>query len=128
MGTNPSITITIGIPHKALSPNARCHYMTKAAQVKRARSTARVLAFTPQLKHETNALLWSNAISTVVWYTKTKRRPDADNALAMLKPTFDGLADAGVLANDRNLAHNPIRFEVDRENPRVEVTISEVKP
>lgn len=119
MGTEPSITITIGIPHKCLSPNVRCHYMTKAAQVKRARATAWVKAGSPCTR-------WTDAISTVVWYTKTKRRPDADNALAMLKPTFDGLADAGVLANDRNLAHNPIRFEVDRSNPRVEVTISEV--
>ena len=121
MGTETSLTITIGIPHKALSPNARCHYMTKAAQVKRARAWAWAKA-----GHVTTR--WTNAISTVVWYTQTKRRPDADNALAMLKPTFDGLTDAGVLANDRDLAHNPIRFEVDRSNPRVEVTISEVKP
>ena len=125
MGTEPSITITIPIPHKALSPNARCHYMTKATKVKAARNCAYWFA---AVDSSCQPQRWTNAISTVVWYTKTKRRPDADNALAMLKPTFDGLADAGVLANDRNLAHNPIRFEVDRENPRVEVTISEVKP
>jgi Holliday junction resolvase RusA-like endonuclease len=71
-------------------------------------------------------MLLTNAISTVVWYAKTATHPDPDNALAMLKPYFDGLADAGVLANDRNLAHNPIRFEKDKTNPRVEVTITRV--
>jgi Holliday junction resolvase RusA-like endonuclease len=118
-----SVTITIGIPHKALSPNARPHFMARAGVVSRARRAAFIRG---TIVTVAGAPEWTNAISTVVWYTKTKRRPDADNALAMLKPTFDGLADAGVLANDRNLAHNPIRFEVDRSNPRVEVTISEV--
>ena len=121
-----SITITIPIPHRSLSPNSRVHWARKAKHVKTARAIARLLSFTPQLKHETNALLWTNAISTVVWYAKTATHPDPDNALAMLKPYFDGMADAGVLANDRNLAHNPIRFEKDRANPRVQITITRV--
>jgi crossover junction endodeoxyribonuclease RusA len=119
-----SITITIPIPHRALSPNARTHWATKAKKVKAARGVAWWYA---KVDADWTPTHWTNAISTVVWYAKTATHPDPDNALAMLKPYFDGLADAGVLANDRNLAHNPIRFEKDRANPRVELTISMIE-
>jgi Holliday junction resolvase RusA-like endonuclease len=118
-----SITITIPIPHRSLSPNARTHWATKAAKVKAARRFACIQGIAVTVEAEPN---WPNAISTVVWYAKTATHPDPDNALAMLKPYFDGMADAGVLANDRNLAHNPIRFEKDRANPRVQITITRV--
>jgi Holliday junction resolvase RusA-like endonuclease len=118
-----SITITIPIPHRALSPNARTHWATKAKKVKAARGVAWWYA---KVDADWTPTHWPNAISTVVWYAKTATHPDPDNALAMLKPYFDGMADAGVLANDRNLAHNPIRFEKDRANPRVQITITRV--
>jgi crossover junction endodeoxyribonuclease RusA len=118
-----SITITIPIPHRALSPNARTHWATKAAKVKAARNVAYWFA---AVDSSCQPKRWPNAISTVVWYAKTATHPDPDNALAMLKPYFDGMADAGVLANDRNLAHNPIRFEKDKANPRVQITITRV--
>jgi Holliday junction resolvase RusA-like endonuclease len=116
-----SITITIPIPHRSLSPNARTHWRAKAVKVKAARRAASVLCVAT-VGH--GHMLLTNAISTVVWYAKTATHPDPDNALAMLKPYFDGMADAGVLANDRNLAHNPIRFEKDKANPRVQITIT----
>jgi crossover junction endodeoxyribonuclease RusA len=119
-----SITITIPIPHRALSPNARTHWATKAKKVKAARGVAWWYA---KVDADWTPTHWTNAISTVVWYAKTATHPDPDNALAMLKPYFDGMADAGVLANDRNLAHNPIRFEKDRANPRVELTITKIE-
>jgi Holliday junction resolvase RusA-like endonuclease len=121
-----SITITIGIPHKALSPNEKPHWAAKAKKVKAARSKAWLLAQTEIVCSKSPAPQWVHAISTVVWYSRTKRRPDPDNANAMLKPTFDGMCDAGVVLNDKNLYHNPPRFEVDKQNPRVEVTISVV--
>jgi crossover junction endodeoxyribonuclease RusA len=119
-----SITITIPIPHRALSPNARTHWATKAKKVKAARGVAWWYA---KVDADWTPTHWTNAISTVVWYAKTATHLDPDNALAMLKPYFDGMADAGVLANDRNLAHNPIRFEKDRANPRVELTITKIE-
>jgi len=118
-----SITITIPIPHRALSPNARTHWATKAKKVKAARGVAWWYA---KVDADWTPTHWTNAISTVVWYAKTATHPDPDNALAMLKPYFDGMADAGVLANDRGLKHNPIRFEKDKANPRVQITITRV--
>jgi len=48
---------------------------------------------------------------------------DADNALATLKSLFDGLQDAGIVANDRHLTHAPVLQYTDRKNPRVEIEI-----
>ena len=62
------------------------------------------------------------------WYAKD-RRTDPDNLAAGQKFILDGLVKAGVLAGDgwkqvRSIYH---RFEVDRERPRVEIEIREVK-
>lgn len=65
---------------------------------------------------------------TVTWYCPNKRK-DKDNIMAGQKFIFDGLQAAGKVDNDgwkqvRNVLHI---FEVDKENPRVEVDITEFK-
>ena len=62
------------------------------------------------------------------WYCKDKRR-DKDNIIAGQKFIIDGLVQAGVIENDGwkqigNIFHF---FEVDSENPRVEIIIKGVK-
>lgn len=64
---------------------------------------------------------------TVTWYCRDRRK-DKDNIMAGQKFIFDGLQAAGKMENDgwkqiRNVNH---RFEVDKQNPRVEVEILEV--
>ena len=110
-----SITITISIPHRALSPNARTHWRAKAVKVKAARRAASVLCVAT-VGH--GHMLWTNAISTVVWYAKTATHPDPDNALAMLKPYFDGLADAGVLGHDAAGAPVIIDYKTRKTKPK----------
>lgn len=61
------------------------------------------------------------------WYCKDKRR-DKDNVMSAQKFIFDGLQKAGVIENDgwkqiRDIIH---RFEIDKENPRVEIEIKEL--
>lgn len=120
-----SVTITLPLPPRELSPNARVHYMAKARAVKKYRrwaaTEAQVAMGTFSLKH---AYFWTAATVRVRWFTRTRRRPDADNALASLKAAFDGMADAGLFANDRGLTHKPIVFAVDKANPRVEITVT----
>lgn len=63
----------------------------------------------------------------ITWYCKDRRR-DPDNIAAAVKFIFDGLVDAGVIENDgwkQNKGWNN-NFEVDKENPRVEIEISGV--
>ena len=119
------IVVTIPIPNRVLSPNARAHWRVVAAAKKALRMETCCAA--------RNALdacygpMWKSASVAVTWYTKTRRRPDEDNARSSLKAAFDGLEDAYILANDRGLSHEPMVFEVDKANPRVVLTVREVK-
>ena len=58
-----------------------------------------------------------------VYYMPTKRRVDLCN---LIEATCDILVDAGVLKDDNSTivaAHDGSRVDLDREHPRVEITI-----
>ena len=63
----------------------------------------------------------------ITWYEKNKKR-DPDNVQAGIKFILDGLKEAGVIINDGWKQIGPITHEmqVDKNNPRVEVEITEV--
>jgi len=61
----------------------------------------------------------------VVAYFKTKRFPDPGNFMASLKATEDGIADAGIVENDRGLWPERPIFGTDKARPRIEITITE---
>lgn len=122
--TQRTLTITVGLPHKALSPNARAHWRTVAKHKKAARFEA--LSLSLLTVNGTEA--WTHARTSIKWYTKTIRHPDPDNALASLKAHFDGIRQSGLLADDNNLSHDAIKFAKDAKNPRVEITITKEAP
>ncbi len=64
----------------------------------------------------------------IIWYEKDKRR-DKDNVMSGQKFIFDGLVEAGVLKNDgwKQVGDVTHRVRVDRDNPRVEIEIIQVK-
>lgn len=119
------LRITLAPPHRCLSPNARCHFMAKANAVKAYRFDAgiKARAFIGRAK----CPAWKRATAQATFYVKVNRRRDADNALASLKPVFDGLRDAGVIDDDSGLVHLPVEFVVDKRRPRVEVTVRQIK-
>ena len=64
----------------------------------------------------------------ITWYCKNRRR-DPDNIASAVKFIFDGLVEAGVIKNDgwkenKGWENN---FEVDKNNPRVEIEIEGVE-
>ena len=64
----------------------------------------------------------------ITWYCKNKRK-DKDNIMAGgLKMILDGLVVAGVIKNDgwAHIGSINNHFEVDKNNPRVEIKITEV--
>lgn len=90
------------------------------ADLKRA-NTGRVMA----AAHGTPHMVRVDVVIT--WICKDKRR-DKDNIMAAQKFVFDGLHKGGVLDNDGwaqigDVAH---KFAVDKQNPRVEVELTEV--
>jgi len=114
-----AVTITMPLPHKNLSPNARVHWSTKHSHRKKQRHAASFVAYSSAL----SGAKLERARVQATFYHKDRRNRDGDNYLAMLKGAFDGIADAGVVANDSGFVHMPVRFEIDKDNPRVEITI-----
>lgn len=116
------LTVTVGIPARTLSPNARSHWAVKAKATKRARVESWAAAQVAM--HEANQKgAWKEATCQVHWYARDSRRRDKDNCLASLKATFDGLVDAGLLHDDSALTHLPLVLMVDTRNPRVELIL-----
>lgn len=119
-----TITITIPLPPRELSPNhtvgSRGGRLGKAAKIKAYRRTAGFVALAARGR---TTLAWPKATAQATFYVKINRRRDADNALASLKAAFDGLRDAGVIADDSGLTHLPVVFAVDKVRPRVEIKV-----
>ena len=62
-----------------------------------------------------------------VYYMRTRRRVDLNN---LLEATADILVDAGVLVDDNSdviAAHDGSRVFYDKQNPRVEITITNLR-
>ena len=68
---------------------------------------------------------WQSVGVRATFYHKVKRRRDDVNHLAMLKPAYDGIVDAGLLVDDDAscLVTLPADFMIDATAPRVELKI-----
>lgn len=121
-----SIHITLPFPPKELNPNWRGHWSVKAKAVKGYRAHAWAATKQACGKAGLHYPQWKRAMSRVTFYAKTPNRRDRDNLAAMLKPVWDGAADADLLLNDSGLGHYPAGLELDPANPRVEITIEKV--
>jgi Holliday junction resolvase RusA-like endonuclease len=71
---------------------------------------------------------WPNTVITakVVFVVPDRRQRDLDNCMAMLKPCWDGLVDAGVLVDDdsRHLKLAAPEMRIEKGQKYVEVTLS----
>jgi crossover junction endodeoxyribonuclease RusA len=105
------LRIELPWPDKALSPNGRVHWARKAKAVAKHRGFAKLAAIAA-----IRSAKWPSGVREA--YAKTRfidpstRRRDRDNHASMCKSYFDGLADAGVVANDCGFVHWPVTFEV----------------
>jgi Holliday junction resolvase RusA-like endonuclease len=111
------------LPPAVLSPNARVHWGAKAKAVKRYRETANLTARAALGRRD---VPMQQARVTARFFFVDRRRRDRDNLLASLKPAFDGLADAHMIANDAGMTHMPVEIAVDRDYPRVEIEIEKL--
>lgn len=120
-----SVLIVLPLPPRVLSPNvftgSRGGRMKKARETKGYRAKARRAA--EDLGVESGP--WQRATVAATFFHRDQRRRDDVNSMAMLKPAYDGLVDAGLLEDDdaAHLTTLPATFAVDREHPRVELRI-----
>lgn len=119
-----ALTFQLPIPARELSPNARCHWSRKAKAVTAARVAAACEANRVLFDSKTyTPPKWSKARCKAVLYHTRAVTPDPDNFIASLKPYLDGLADAGIVANDRELWPERPEYVRVKRLPRVEITI-----
>lgn len=120
------VKIVLPLPSRDVSPNSRGHWAKKARAVKKQRQDAflgarAALGFRREPR-------WRLARSKAYFYFRDNRRRDRDNMAASLKGAYDGIVDAGILADDSGLTHEPIVFAVDKTDPRVEIFIRPLTP
>lgn len=116
------IVITLPIPDRRLSPNARTHWAAKAKLTREHRTRAMLLA----LAALPSTVQPKLTIATVQidWYHRTAHRLDSTNAIGSCKAYEDGLTDAGIWHDDSGVTHLPVRQFTDKANPRIVLTIS----
>ena len=116
-----TVVITLMLPARALSPNARNHWRIVSKDKRYYRQMASINA---RLAH--NGQPFKAATCEARFFFKDdKRKRDRDNLLASLKSAFDGLADGGLIENDRDLTHLPVKVGIDNDRPRVELHVTE---
>lgn len=110
-------------PDKALSPNSRTHWATKAKAVKLARKEgyyrAMIAGYTKASFAGYDGLfhLW------IDYYAKTRNYPDADNCLSASKAYLDGIADVlGV--NDRRFVYHPFVKDETHKGGKIVIRIT----
>lgn len=122
-----TLHVVLPLPPKELHPNARVHWAKKQRLTREARQRACIAAKDAIGNHRVfqgRATWWQRANVKIIFYHPSNRRRDADSALASCKALLDGIADAGVIANDSGFSFLPVQVELDRENPRVEIWIA----
>jgi crossover junction endodeoxyribonuclease RusA len=115
------LRLVLPLPPKVLSPNARCHWGVKSRAVKAYRWAARIVAMS---EWDSTSDPLPEADIVCVFHFKDKRRRDRDNLLASMKSAFDGIADAGIVADDSSFRHE-VQIGEPSADPHVEIIISE---
>lgn len=67
---------------------------------------------------------WTKAKMEVKAFFKTLNFPDPDNLTSRLKSSIDGIADSGIINDDKSLWPERPEFFKDARNPRIEITIT----
>jgi Holliday junction resolvase RusA-like endonuclease len=119
--------LTLPMPDRKLSPNARTHWAVKARVVKAARDKGKWAA--QKVLHDAGIEppQWSKAHYFVAFFCSTAAKRDNDNLMASLKSYRDGIADSGLVADDCGMWPQGCEIKKDALNPRCEITIWEVE-
>lgn len=107
MNTQPMpIALTLPWPIKALSPNARVHFMALAKAKKAYRNACYIQARRQGILAGSTQLQGKPLAIHLEFVPPTKHPRDEDNLVASMKSGLDGLADAlGVDDNQFHLTH-----------------------
>tara|TARA_R110000824_G_scaffold217897_2_gene404354 strand:+ start:6095 stop:6511 length:417 start_codon:yes stop_codon:yes gene_type:complete len=125
------LRIITRIPSAALSPNSRSHWRVKHKASKVIKeATAHAVQIALRVSEEINKreLPWHEIELQAVYYHHCNRRRDPDNLIALLKYPIDGLVLGGLLVDDDQITLKPVIRLIDKDNPRLEMTITPLRP
>ncbi len=129
MAEDERVIIVLPLPAKVLQPNSTIGSfggrMMKASATKRYRRLAREAIEDEQI----DTAPWGCACVEAAFFFRDKRRRDQDNAMGSLKAAYDGIVDSGLVLDDdpKHMKRTYPDFEIDKEFPRVELTITRVQ-
>lgn len=110
------------LPPKELHPNARPHWAAKAKAAKLYRSTVLVDVISALSDIPSRM---GKATLSLHYFVPTAHDHDDDNLAAWFKAGRDGLADAGLVANDKDIRLKEVKFEKDAARPRLVVRLEQ---
>lgn len=117
------LLLWLRLPSACLSPNSRAHFMRVARAKKSHRREACIMA---KMVRRFDEPTWERAEIHSTFYWPTNASHDLDNSISSCKAIFDGLADGGVIWNDRGFIPLPPIFEVDPLSPRLQLLIRKI--
>ena len=118
--------IDLPLPHKLLHPNGSTRsHMARARHIKKARGDAKLAGIAA--RYDANQKQpWKRATLAATFYVKHHQSMDEDGLIAWLKPYRDGLADAGIVENDRGFTNAKPVLVKGAKHPRVEIVMTEL--
>jgi crossover junction endodeoxyribonuclease RusA len=122
------MTVTLGWPSRALSPNARTHWATLARAKKAARREGYLATFSAcSVLPVRNVSMLHDATCIQVTFTPPNaRRRDLDNLIASIKAHLDGISDAIGIDDSRWIWAAPVIAAPEKPG-RVVVTLTPVE-
>ena len=95
------VKIELPFPPRGVSPNSRLHWRIKASLAAQYRETCGWIGKEALQEHSMSYPMQPPVRAEVTFVLPNRQRRDPDNLMAMLKPAWDGLVDAGLLQDDR---------------------------
>jgi len=115
------MTVTLGWPSRALSPNARSHWATLARAKKAARREGYIAARSAGVLAGV-----SSVCIQVTFIPPDARRRDCDNLVSQIKGQIDGISDAIGIDDSRWIWAAPVIAKPEKPG-RVVVTLTPVE-
>jgi len=129
MDAAESLVIILPLPGGLLSPNNTVGSIGGRFAKARATGKYRRLAKQAVYDEQIETAPWQHVTVEARFYFKQNRRRDPDNAIGSLKAAYDGIVDAGLVADDdyEHMTRLPPIFMTARKHPRVELTIKRTR-
>jgi len=106
------IEIFLGPAPRVLGPNVRGSHWAQESRAARAYREQAFLVARSRVGCNRKDLPWPGAYVRATFYFRVRRKRDGDNLNASLKHALDGLADAGIVADDNAFVLLPPTVEI----------------